>query len=132
MWIRVGSFAVKPGSAGALRGTYNKRAVPKVRECSGNLACLLLEPTGDDHTFMAITIWESRDAGIAYEESATAAEVVALVAPLFAGPPLLRSYQSESMDGFPHGTERRDTAVEVKEWIPAPDPQFSAQPRGKP
>ena len=44
MWIRMGTFAVKPSEVERLKQTYNGVAVPKVRACPGNLACLLLEP----------------------------------------------------------------------------------------
>ena len=100
MWIRVGSFLVKPGEAPRLQATYNELAVPKVRACAGNLACLLLAPVADAEPFMAITIWETRAAADAYESSGSALEVVALVRECFAGPPKLASYQSDSTAGF--------------------------------
>jgi heme-degrading monooxygenase HmoA len=103
MWVRLGSFSVKPGRAEALRTAYNERAVPKVRAVRGNLGCLLLEPVADGEAFVAMTIWESRAAGEAYDASGTAAEVVSLVREYFAGPPVLRSYESwsESDSGPP-------------------------------
>jgi quinol monooxygenase YgiN len=101
MWVRLGAFSVKPGQAADLRQTYNDVAVPKVRGCAGNLGCLLLEPTGDDDHFLAVTIWQHRAAAEAYEASGTAAEVVALVRSFFAGPPTLRSYESTSAAGLP-------------------------------
>jgi heme-degrading monooxygenase HmoA len=100
MWIRLGSFSVKPGEAAALRAAYNGTAVPKVRACAGNLACLLLEPVADGEPFVAMTIWESRAAGEAYDASGAAAEVVASVRQFFAGPPTLRSYESASLAGL--------------------------------
>jgi heme-degrading monooxygenase HmoA len=105
MWIRLGSFAVKPGHAEALRATYNAHAVPRVRACAGNLACLLLEPVADGEPFVAVTIWGSRAHGEAYDASGTAAEVVALAREHFAGPPTLRSYQSSSDAGLPAGAD---------------------------
>ena len=99
MWIRLGSFSVKPGQPGRLRSTYNEVAVPKVRGCPGNLACLLLEPASPDEAFVVMTIWETREAAESYEASGSAAEVVSLVREFFAGPPTLRSYQSESSAG---------------------------------
>jgi quinol monooxygenase YgiN len=100
MWIRMGSFAVKPGQQLALRAIYNDRAVPKVRACAGNLACLLLEPATESEPFLAITIWENRAAAESYEASGSAGEVVALVREYFAGPPTLRSYESASGSGL--------------------------------
>ena|SRR5208282_1573854 len=102
MWIRLGSFKVKAGQEEQLRTTYNMQAVPKVRSCPGNLACLLLQPaTRGDDQFIACTIWASRSDGDAYESSGAAQEVVALVREYFAGPPSLSSYQSESAAGLP-------------------------------
>ena len=93
MWVRVGSFAVKPGQAAALAETYNGVAVPKVRACAGSVGCLLIEPVAPDTLFTVITIWQTRAAAEAYEASGTAAEVVGLVKGFFAGPPTLRAYE---------------------------------------
>jgi heme-degrading monooxygenase HmoA len=100
MWIRLGTFSVKAGEEAALVATYNQRAVPRVRACAGNLGCLLLEPVGEERTFAAITIWESRAAGEAYDASGVAGEVVAMVRGHFAGPPSLRSFESGSLGGI--------------------------------
>ena len=102
MWVRMGSFAVKPGAEERLKRTYNEVAVPKVRACSGSLACLLLEPAVAGDVFRVITIWETRAAAEAYEASGSAGEVVALVKDCFAGPPTLTSYTCESVGGLPH------------------------------
>jgi heme-degrading monooxygenase HmoA len=101
MWIRMGSFAVKAAEVERLKQTYNGVAVPKVRSCPGNLACLLLEPANAGEPFSAITIWETRAAAEAYEASGSAGEVVALVRDCFAGPPTLTSYSSQSNAGLP-------------------------------
>jgi len=101
MWVRVGSFLVKPDQVANLRTTYNQQAVPKVRAQAGNLACLLLEPAVEDEPFLVMTVWNDRAAAEAYESSGAAAEVVSLVRAFFAGPPTLRSYQSASLLGLP-------------------------------
>ncbi|HWA76672.1 MAG TPA: antibiotic biosynthesis monooxygenase [Polyangiaceae bacterium] len=100
MFIRFGSFAVKPGQAAQLRSKYNDLAVPKVRACAGSLGCLLLEPADESESFGVITIWSTRAAAEAYEASGTAGEVVSLVKEFFAGPPTLRSYESASDAGL--------------------------------
>jgi len=101
MWVRMGTFAVKPGQEQRLQHTYNRELVPRVRTCPGNLACLLLEPTVAGEAFRVITIWEKRAHADAYEASGAAAEVVALVRDCFAGPPTLTSYACESDAGLP-------------------------------
>jgi quinol monooxygenase YgiN len=103
MWVRLGSFPVKPEHVASLRATYNETAVPRVRAVAGNLGCLLLEPQADGEPFLVMTIWTHRAAADAYEASGAAAEVVALVRAFFAGPPTLRSYESGSRDGLPVG-----------------------------
>jgi heme-degrading monooxygenase HmoA len=97
MFIRFGSFPVKPGQAAQLRSKYNDVAAPKVRACAGSLGCLLLEPADESESFAVMTLWATRADAEAYEASGTAAEVVALVKEFFAGPPTLRSYESASV-----------------------------------
>jgi heme-degrading monooxygenase HmoA len=90
------------GARQALRTTYNTQAVPKVRRFKGNLGCLLLEPaTAGDASFIACTLWATRDDAEAYESSGAAQEVVALVRAYFSGPPSLKAYLSESLAGLP-------------------------------
>ena len=100
MWVRMGSFAVKPGASERLKHTYNEVAVPKVRACPGNLACLLLEPVTLGEPFRVVTIWETRAAAEAYDASGSAGEVVALVRDCFCGPPTLTTYLCESNAGL--------------------------------
>jgi quinol monooxygenase YgiN len=101
MWVRVGSFLVKPNQVLDLRTTYNEQAIPKVRAYPGNLGCLLLEPSVDGEPFLVVTVWQDRAAADSYESSGAAAEVVSLVRAFFAGPPNLRSYESTSIAGLP-------------------------------
>jgi len=101
MWVRIGSFLVKPDQVANLRTTYNEQAVPRVRTYPGNLGCLLLEPNVDGEPFLVMTVWQDRAAADSYESSGAAAEVVSLVRPCFAGPPTLRSYESASVLGLP-------------------------------
>ena len=104
--VRIGSFPVKADQVAPLRNTYNQIAVPKVRASPGNLGCLLLEPTVGDEAFIVMTIWEDREAAERYESSGAAAEVVSIVRAYFAGPPSLRSYESDSVAGLPVAESR--------------------------
>lgn len=106
MWVRVGSFLVKPDQVTNLRRTYNEQAVPKVRGTPGNLACLLLEPNVEGESFLVVTAWTDRAAAERYESSGAATEVVSLVRAFFAGPPTLRSYESASVLGLPTAEPR--------------------------
>lgn len=100
MWVRVGSFPVKPEHVANLSTAYNELAIPKVRAFPGNRGCLLLEPRADGEPFLVMTIWDDRAAAERYEASGAAAEVVALVRHFFAGPPTLRAYESASVAGL--------------------------------
>src|ERR1041384_1191462 len=109
MWVRIGSFPVKPAQVANLRRTYNEEAVPKVRAYPGNLGCLLLEPTVEGEPFVVMTIWQDRAAAENYESSGAAAEVVSLVRAFFAGPPALRSVASARLTRRqPISTARRE------------------------
>lgn len=101
MWVRMGSFSVKPGAAESLRSTYNAEAVPKVRSQPGNLGCVLLEPEAPAEEYVVLTLWRDRAAADAYEASGVAREIVGLVRAHFAGPPTLRSYSSDTPNGLP-------------------------------
>jgi heme-degrading monooxygenase HmoA len=92
MFVRLGSFAVKPGELEALRGTYNSQCVPVVRSAEGNIDCFLLEPVAPGE-IIACTMWRDEADAVRYEASGTAAEVVAKVRQHFAGPPRLASYR---------------------------------------
>jgi quinol monooxygenase YgiN len=100
MWVRMGTFHVKPGMEATLVATYNEQAVPKVRAVPGNWGCLLLEPKTSDDEFVVLTIWQDQAAAESYESSGGAAAVVALVRDCFAGPPKLCSYASGSYAGL--------------------------------
>ena len=100
MWVRMGTFRVKPEMVQTLVTAYNERGVPRVRASAGNLGCLLLEPGDGTDEFVVITIWKDRAAADDYESSGEAAEVVALVRHCFAGPPTLRSFASASHAGL--------------------------------
>jgi heme-degrading monooxygenase HmoA len=95
MFVRLGSFAVKPGELEALRATYNAACVPIVRAAEGNIDCFLLEPVepGESSEMMACTMWRDEQDAVRYESSGKAAEVVAKVRQHFAGPPKLAAYR---------------------------------------
>jgi len=100
MWVRVGSFSVKPGTEALLRATYNAHAVPRVRAQPNNVGCLLLEPEVPGGHHLVLTLWRDRAAADAYEASGAAAEVVGLVRGYFAGPPKLESFESSTVAGL--------------------------------
>ena len=92
MYVRLGSFQIKPGTLDALRTTYNTKCVGVVRKAPGNVDCFLLEPV-DDAPCVVCTMWETEADAVRYEASGTAGEIVAKVREFFAGPPKLESYR---------------------------------------
>jgi heme-degrading monooxygenase HmoA len=92
MFVRLGSFAVKPGELETLRATYNSVCVPLVRAAPGNVDCFLLEPVAPGE-ILACTMWQDEADAVRYEASGTAQEVVAKVRQHFAGPPKLAAYR---------------------------------------
>ena len=92
MFVRLGSFAAKPGELETLRVTYNSVCVPLVRGAAGNVDCFLLEPVAPGE-IIACTMWRTEEDAVRYESSGTAQEVVAKVRQHFAGPPKLATYR---------------------------------------
>jgi heme-degrading monooxygenase HmoA len=92
MFVRLGTFAVKPGDLETLRKTYNEVCAPLVRAAEGNVDCFLLEPTSPGD-IIACTMWRAEEDAARYEASGTAKEVVAKVRHHFAGPPRLDAYR---------------------------------------
>jgi heme-degrading monooxygenase HmoA len=92
MFVRLGTFAVKPGELETLRATYNGTCVPVVRAAPGNVDCFLLEPVAGGE-IVACTMWRTEEDAVRYESSGTAQEVVAKVRQHFAGPPKLAAYR---------------------------------------
>jgi heme-degrading monooxygenase HmoA len=89
----MGTFDVTSGGLDQLRARYYAKAAPVVARSPGFVDCFLLEPDDPDSPAIVCTMWESREDAAAYEESGSAAQVVALVAEFFAGPPTLLSYR---------------------------------------
>jgi hypothetical protein len=50
--------------------------------------------------FKAMTIWDSRASGEAYDASGVAAEIVGMVRECFAAPPTLETFESDSSLGL--------------------------------
>jgi heme-degrading monooxygenase HmoA len=93
MFVRVGTFRIKPGMLDALRQRYYDDCAPVVRAAKGSLDCYVLEPVSVEDPVAVCTVWQTEDDALAYEASGSAAEVVGRVREFFAGPPDLRSYR---------------------------------------
>src|SRR3954447_15508357 len=93
MFVRVGTFPIKPGALDALRERYYADCAPVVRAAAGSVDCYVLEPVDGDAPVAVCTVWETEADAVAYEASGSAAEVVGRVREFFDGPPELRSYR---------------------------------------
>jgi heme-degrading monooxygenase HmoA len=93
MFVRVGTFPIKPGALEALCERYYQDCAPLVRAAAGSVDCYVLEPVDEAAPAVVCTVWETEADAVAYEASGSAAEVVGRVREFFAGPPELRAYR---------------------------------------
>src|SRR6185369_7908549 len=91
MFVRMGTFRIKPGTLDALRHRYYEDCAPLVRAAAGNVDCYILEPVDEEAPTIVCTVWQAEADAAAYEASGSAAEAVSRVREFFAGPPELRS-----------------------------------------
>ena len=69
MFLRFVHLRVKEGRLGDLARFYEDRTIPALEEAAGCLYASLLQPAGDDVECVSLTIWRSREAAEAYENS---------------------------------------------------------------
>ena len=93
VYVRVGTFRIKPGTLDEFRQRYYAECAPLVKSARGSVDCMVLEPVDHETPLAVCTVWETEDDATAYEASGAAAEVVGRVREFFAGPPQLCSYR---------------------------------------
>jgi heme-degrading monooxygenase HmoA len=93
MFVRVGTFQIKPGTLDALRQRYYADCAPLVRAAEGSVDCFVLEPVDGQAPVAVCTVWRTEADAVAYEASGATAEVAGRVREFFAGAPELRSYR---------------------------------------
>ena len=92
MWIRLGTFLVRPGSLQTLRTVYYRDCAPLVRAASGNMDCFLMESASEGEHCAVCTMWATREDARRYEASGAAMQIVEMVRSFFASPPVLESF----------------------------------------
>jgi heme-degrading monooxygenase HmoA len=92
VYIRVGTFRIRPGTLDEFRQRYYTECAPLVKSARGSVDCMVLEPVDPEAPLAVCTVWETEDDATAYEVSGAAAEVVGRVREFFAAPPELCSY----------------------------------------
>jgi quinol monooxygenase YgiN len=92
MHARVTTVSVQPDKVAETTRIYNESILPAIKAAGGNQGVyLLIDPaTGKG---ISITMWNSQAEGDAYDSSGTYRELVAKVAPFFAAPPSLATYE---------------------------------------
>ena len=93
MFVRVGTFRIRPGTLDEFRQRYYAECAPLVRAASGSLNCMVLEPVDEQAALAVCTVWQAEADAVAYEATGAAADVVSRVREFFLGPPELSSYR---------------------------------------
>ena len=93
-FVRIGQFTARPETIEELRGIYETEAIPIIRAAAGNVSAVLLQQHESPDAFMAITIWSTKAAADAYDQSGTARAMVDKIRFGFAGPPVLTTYEA--------------------------------------
>jgi heme-degrading monooxygenase HmoA len=93
MFVRVGTFRIRPGTLDEFRQRYYSQCAPLVKGASGSVDCMVLEPVDDQAPVAVCTVWQTEADAATYEASGAAGDVVSRVREFFLGPPELRSYR---------------------------------------
>ncbi len=92
MFARVTSVSVQLDKVSEVTRIYNESILPAVKAASGNRGVFLLMDAATGKG-MSITVWNTLADGEAYDGSGSYREQVAKVAPFFAAPPSLATYE---------------------------------------
>lgn len=92
MFARVTTVSIQPDKVADVTRIYNESILPAVKAASGNHAVFLLVDAASGKG-LSITIWNTREAGESYDASGTYREMVSKVAPYFAAPASLDTYE---------------------------------------
>lgn len=92
MFARVTTVSVQLDKVAETIRIYNESILPGVKAASGNRGVFLLMDAASGKG-MSITLWNTQADGEAYDASGTYREMVGKVAPFFAAPPSLATYE---------------------------------------
>jgi heme-degrading monooxygenase HmoA len=72
MFVRIGTFRIRPGTLDALRQRYYAERAPLVKATKGNVDCVVLEPVDEDEQapVAVCTVWQTEADAAAYEADA--------------------------------------------------------------
>jgi heme-degrading monooxygenase HmoA len=97
MYVRLTYMNFLPDKAEEAKRIYNTELVPVVKQQKGNLDCRLLEPVDKANEYISMTQWESKEQADAYHNSGVYSQLVDRVKELYAKPPVLKVYSTESV-----------------------------------
>jgi len=92
MHARVTTVSIQLDKVAETTRIYNESILPAVKAASGNRGVYLLIDSASGKG-MSITLWNTQADGESYDSSGAYREQVAKVAPFFAAPPSLATYE---------------------------------------
>ncbi|MGZ3569484.1 MAG: antibiotic biosynthesis monooxygenase family protein [Thermodesulfobacteriota bacterium] len=96
MYVRMTFFKLKTGKMGELRELYNKEVVSTHKGHKGIRFVHLLESLDNQDEGISITAWDTKADVEAYEKSGEYEKLVTKFKNMYAGEPLLKSYEVTS------------------------------------
>lgn len=91
-FVRIGRFTAQADKIEELCRIYERDAIPAIRAAEGNISAALLQREDAADTFLAVTVWRTRDDAELYDRSGQAQQMVGKIKHAFAGPPVLETY----------------------------------------
>ena len=93
MYVRMTFFKLKSGKMHNLRELYNKEVVPAHKNHKGIRFVHLLESLDNKDDGISLTAWDTRADLESYERSGDYEKLVAKFKDMYAGEPVLKSYE---------------------------------------
>jgi len=93
MYVRMTFFQLKSGKMQNLRELYNKEVVPAHKNHKGIRFVHLLESLDNKDDGISLTAWDTRADLESYERSGDYEKLVAKFKDMYAGEPVLKSYE---------------------------------------
>src|SRR5689334_15962593 len=91
-FVRIGRFKAQADKIDELCRIYTRDAIPAIRAAQGNISAALLQQESATDSFLAVTVWQSREDAELYDRSGQAQQMVGKIRHAFAGPPVLETY----------------------------------------
>lgn len=79
LYLRILSVMLRPERRDEYHSLYLNRIIPALQATTGCLNAWLIMPSRDRRESLSVTIWDSRESAMAYEQSGQFAELVATV-----------------------------------------------------